>query len=113
MGWLVDKITFLIPRFRVDTTKNKNTDHEVKETSLLYQHKLQRKSTTSLYSKIQLYQAHQIVVFHVFDFYVFNLKEKDHIKRNINSKKRNVYAGNQYYLGLPQIRVGRVYTTKN
>ena len=32
-------------------------------------------------------------------FYVFYriLQEKDHIKRNINSKKRNVYIGNQYY----------------
>ena len=50
-------------------------------------------------------------------FYVFyrNLKEKDHIKRNINSKKRNVYIGNRYhyYFGLPKIRIGRTRTTKN
>ena len=49
-------------------------------------------------------------------FYVFyrNLKEIDHINGNINSKKRNVYARNQYYyLGLPKIRVGRARTTKN
>ena len=53
-----------------------------------------------------------------FCFFVFyrNLKEKDHIKININSKKSNVYIGNQYYyyyLGLPKIRIGRARTTKN
>ena len=33
-------------------------------------------------------------------FYVFyrNLKENDHIKRNINSKKIQVYIGNQYII---------------
>ena len=37
------------------------------------------------------------------------------IKRNINSKKRNVYIGNHYYynFGLPKIRVGRARTTEN
>ena len=49
-------------------------------------------------------------------FYVFYryLKEKDHIKRNINSKKRNVYVENQYYcyFGLLKIRgVGLARTT--
>ena len=52
-----------------------------------------------------------------FCFCVFcrNLKEKAHIKININSKKSNVYIGNQYYyyLGLPKIRIGRARTTKN
>ena len=54
-----------------------------------------------------------------FCFCVFcrNLKEKDHIKININSKKSNGYIGNQYYyyyyLGLPKIRIGRARTTKN
>ena len=45
-----------------------------------------------------------------------NLKEKDHIKRNINSKKRVVYIGNQYYyyyFRLPKIRVGRARTMNN
>ena len=43
-----------------------------------------------------------------------NLKEKDHIKININSKKRNIFIGNQYYyFGLPQIRVSLACTTKN
>ena len=52
-----------------------------------------------------------------FCFYVFyrTLKEKDHIKGSINSKKGNVYVGNQYYyyLDLPKIRVGRACTTNN
>ena len=51
---------------------------------------------------------------YVFTYFV-NLKEKDQIKRNINSKKRDVYIGNQhyYYFGLPKIRVGRARTTNN
>ena len=52
-----------------------------------------------------------------FCFYVFYcyLKEKDYVKRNIDSKKRNVYIGNQYscYSGLPKIRVGRALKAKN
>ena len=55
----------------------------------------------------------------LFFLYIFyrNLKEQDHIKRNINSKKRKVYIGNQYYyyyyyFDLPKIRVGRSNTTK-
>ena len=49
-------------------------------------------------------------------FYVFycNLKEKYHIKRNVDSKKRNVYTENQYYyFDLPKIRVGQARATKN
>ena len=52
----------------------------------------------------------------MFAFYLFHckLKEKDHIKRNANcKKKRNVYVGNKYYVDLPKIRVGRTRTTKN
>ena len=49
-------------------------------------------------------------------FYVFyfNLKEKGNIKRNINSKERNVYIGNQYYyFGLPKITFGWAHATKS
>ena len=78
---------------------------KLKKLVLLCQHKLHMKSTTSISSALNLF------------FYVFyrNLKEKDHIKRNINSKKRNVYIGNRYhyYFGLPKIRIGRTRTTKN
>ena len=63
---------------------------ELKKLVLLCQHKLQMKPTTSLCSVIQRCQVHQI-----FAYYVFyrNLKEKDHIRRNINNnnKKRNAY----------------------
>ena len=48
-------------------------------------HKLQMKSTTSLYSKIQQYQVHKAFVFYVF---YSNLKEKGQITKNINSKKK-------------------------
>ena len=43
-------------------------------------------------------------MFAVYAFY-HNLKEKDHIKININSKERNFYVGNQdyYYLDLAKI----------
>ena len=75
---------------------------KLKKLVLLCLHKLHMKSTTSISSALNLF------------FYVFyrNLKEKDHIKRNINSKKTNVYIGNQYYyFGFPIIRVGRAHTT--
>ena len=61
---------------------------ESKELVLLCQHKLHMKWTSSLYSVIQQCQVHQIFVFNVF---YCNLKEKDHIRRNINSKKKEMY----------------------
>ena len=74
---------------------------ELEKIVLLCQQKLHTKSTTFLYSKINKCTK-------FFAFYVFycNLKEKDHIKKNINRKKRNAYIGNQYYyyLGLPNQR---------
>ena len=35
------------------------------------------------------------------------MKNKSQITRNINSKKRNIYMGNQYYyyFGLPNMRI--------
>ena len=41
------------------------------------------KPTTSLCSVIQQFQVHQIFVFYVF---YCNLKEKDHIRRNISTQ---------------------------
>ena len=51
------------------------------------------KATTSFYFVIQPCQVHQM-----FGFYqsCCNLKEKGHIRRKINSKKKN-YMWNQYY----------------
>ena len=45
-------------------------------------------STTSLHSVIQRCQVHQIFVFYIF---YCNLKEKDHIRRNKNRKKKEMY----------------------
>ena len=51
--------------------------------------------------------------FNVF-YVIYFQKEKYHIRRNINSKKRNVYMQNQYYyFDLPKVRFGRARTTKN
>ena len=63
------------------------------------------KLISSLYSVIQQSQVHYIFVF---DIFYCDLKEKYNIGRNINSKKRNLYARSQYYyFDLPKIRVGR------
>ena len=74
----------IILSFRVDTAKNKNIDHEVKETCAII-------STKVAYEidHISLIQDSTISSALIFCFYAFygNLKEKDHIKRNKNSKK--------------------------
>ena len=65
--------------FRVGISKNKNIDHGVKKLVLLLcPHKLHMKP-------IQRCKVHQIFVSYVF---YCNVKEKDHIRRNINSKKK-------------------------
>ena len=61
---------------------------ELKKLVLLCQRKLHVKPVTSLCSVIQGCQVYQIFAFYVFDC---NLKEKDHIRRNINSKKREMF----------------------
>ena len=51
-----------------------------------------------------------------FCFYLFccNQKEKDHIRRKINSKNKNIYLPNQYYyFNLPKIRVDWARITEN
>ena len=75
----------IILSFRIGISKNKNIDHRVKETCAICQHKLHMKPTTSLCPVIQQCQVHQNFAFYVF---YCSLKEKDHIKRNINSKKK-------------------------
>ena len=52
------------------------------------QYKLHMKPTTSLYSVIQ--RCQMLYIF-VFDVLYCNLKEKDHIRRIINSKKKYLY----------------------
>ena len=57
---------------------------------LLCQCKLHMKPTTSSPCfVIQQCQVHQIFVFYVF---YCNLKEKDHIRRNVNSKKKELFT---------------------
>ena len=57
-------------------------------------------------SLLQQYQVHKIFVFYIF---YRNLKEKDHIKRNINSKKKKCFCRKS----VSKIRVGWALTTKN
>ena len=101
-GWSVGKIIITLS-FGVDTSKNKNIDHGVKETCAIM-------STQVTYETDHITYSNIIKCTKFLFFYIFhcNLKEKDHIKRNINSKKRNYY-----HLGLPKIRVGWAHTTKN
>ena len=103
----------IILSFRVRTSKNKNIDHGVKETCAIM-------STQVTYEIDHVSLLHDSTISSAlnFCFYVFccNPKEKGDITRNINSKKRNLYIGNQYYyyyFGLPKIRVGQAHATKN
>ena len=111
MGQSVGKIIIIILSFRVDTSKNKNIGHGVKETCAIM--------STQVTYKISHIQTRfnniKCTNFLFFLYFYHILKEKAHIKRNINSKKRNVYVGNQYYyyLGLLKIRFGGTSTTKN
>ena len=71
--------------FRVGTSKSKNIGYRVKETCVIMSTQVNIKPTTTLYPVIQWCQVHKICVFYVF---YCNLKEKDHVRRNINSKKK-------------------------
>ena len=71
----------------LSTSKNENADHPVKE-------------TYAITSRQVTYETERIFLLHdskisnaLIFFYVFycNLKEKDHIRRIINSEKRNIY----------------------
>ena len=110
LGWLVGKIIIIILSFRVSTSKNKNIDHWGKETCAFMSIQVTYETDCiSLLCDSTMSNAPN------FCFYVFfNLKEKDYIRRNINSKKRNIYVWNQYYyyFDLPKIRVSQAHTTK-
>ena len=87
-GQLVGKI-IMIPSFRVDTSKSKNTDHRVKETCA-------DMSTQVTYETNYISLLHDSIMSSalIFVFYVFycNLKEKDHIRRNTNIReKKEIY----------------------
>ena len=54
-----------------------------------------------------------VLIFRFYPFYC-NRKEKNHIRRKINSNKKNIYLWNQYYyFDLPKIRVRQACMTKN
>ena len=72
----------------------KNIDSWVKEIVLLCQQKVHMKPIKSFYFVIQQCQVQEIFVFYIF---YCKLKEKYHIRRNKNNKKRNVYMWNQYH----------------
>ena len=103
-GRSVGKImTIIILSFRVGTSKNKNIDNGVKQACAI------------ILTQVT-YEIDHISLLSSFCFYVSYryLKEEDRFKRNMNSQKRNIYIGNQYYyFGLPKIRVRRARTTKN
>ena len=110
VGRSVGKI-IIIQSFRISTSKNKNADHRVKETCAIWLIQVTYEA-----EHISLLRDSAMSNALNFCFYIFycNLKEKDHTKRIIDSKKINIYLGNQYYyFGLPKIRVGRAHTTKN
>ena len=87
------KITIIILSFRVGTSKNKNIDHRVKETYAIM--------STQVTYEVDYISLLRDLTSRALNFVFL----KGHIKRNMNSKKRNVYIGNQYcyYLGLQKI----------
>ena len=83
-GLSVGKIIIIILSFRVGTSKNKNIENRVKENCAIM-------STQVTYETDQIFTPwFNNVKCTKFLFYKFycNLKEKVHIKRNINSKKK-------------------------
>ena len=107
-GRSVGKImTIIILSFRVGTSKNKNIDNGVKQTCAII-----LTQVTYEIDHISFLSSALSFCFYVSYRY---LKEEDRFKRNMNSQKRNIYIGNQYYyyFGLPKIRVRRARTTKN
>ena len=81
--------------YRLYNLKNvKNTHYLVKKTRAI-----RLTHVTYETDHVSLLQDSTVTSAQNFCFYVFycNLKEKGQITRNLNSKKRNIYAGNQYY----------------
>ena len=110
-GWSVGKI--IIISFRVGTFKNKNIDYGVKNTGAIMLAQVTYKiDHVSLLQDSTISSALNFKFFYAF---CCNLEEKGQITRNINSKRINVYIGNQYfyYFGLPKFRVGQARTEKH
>ena len=78
MGWLVDKIIIL--SLRVGTSKNKNIDHRGIETCAYKSDFISLLCDSTMSSAINL----------CFLSVLLKPKEKYHIRRNINGKKKNI-----------------------
>ena len=103
----------IILSFRIGTSKDKNIEHGVKETCPIMSTQVTYKiDHVSLLQDSTISSALNFKFFYAF---CCNLEEKGQITRNINSKRINVYIGNQYfyYFGLPKFRVGQARTEKH
>ena len=78
-GQSVGKIILTIPRFRVCEYNNKNIDHRVKR-------------TCAIMSTQVTYETNHISLFLLFTSLLCS-KRKNHIARNINSKKKEMFIG--------------------
>ena len=102
----------MILRFRVGTPKNKNVDHQVKETCAQVAYE------TSHISVLRHWTMSCALNFCFFMFFYISLwqKEKYPIGSNINCQIK-VCMWNQYYyyyhFDLPKITVGQALTRKN
>ena len=83
-GWSVGKIIITLS-FGVDTSKNKNIDHGVKETCAIMS--TQVTYETDLFFLLQNSTISSALNFCFLYIFYWNLKEKGQIKRNKNSKK--------------------------
>ena len=84
-GWSVGKTIIIILRFRVGTSKNKNIDYRVNAYETEYVSVLRHSTMSSALN---------------FSFLCFycDLEEKDHIRRNINCKKKKSLYGKSVLL---------------
>ena len=87
-GQSVGKILIIILSFRFSTSKNKNTDHRVKETCATVSIKVTYETDRMLLLRDSTMSD---VLNLCFVCIWFNLKEKDHIRRIINSEKRGIF----------------------
>ena len=83
-GRSVAKIIIIILSFGVVTSKNQNIDHRVKETCAIT-------STQVTYETYHIYLFRVKCTKFLFSYVLYyNLKEKDHVRRNIISKTINI-----------------------
>ena len=84
-GQLVGKIITIILSFRVSTSENKSHDHRVKETCDI--RSIQVTYETNNISLLQDSTMSNVLIFCIL---YCHLKEKDHVRRIINSQKKEI-----------------------